>query len=212
VRIRYGCNFRGNHALDEERTGVEQCAIASRRRRGMSSETRFGYDEEIERLADLAVDIALERLPLEEAGEVGQATIAVYLHRLKHGLKTLGPVNNPEAYVTRVTCNLIIRLWEERKRCVPTDQLLEVADHTQADQFSQILDRIVADAVWEEIDRDLTVRQRKILKLRYVDGKSREEVGEDLNISIETVKSNLRDIKRKVKQKIDPGDGRESGE
>jgi RNA polymerase sigma factor (sigma-70 family) len=132
-----------------------------------------GQDEQLQALAVLALRIALRRLRWEEAEEITQAAVAAFLLRREY-------VCNPEAYVTRVTCNVVAKLGRQQRRCVPSAETVEVADRTQEDPFDRVLNRILAEVIFEEVSPVLTDRESQVLKLQHVEGLSRKQVAEQL--------------------------------
>jgi RNA polymerase sigma factor (sigma-70 family) len=174
----------------------------------MTAEHGWCDDERLKSLAVLALQIALKHVPKQEAEDIAQGAIAAFLVRQQN---VDNPVSNPEAYITRVTYNLVLALWDIRKRYVLTGDATETTgarpDPTQEDPFDQALDRLLAEAiVEEEVAPLLTHRERQVLSLK-ADGRSRREISQLLGVTPETVKDTMRRVKRKIPPETEPGYG-----
>lgn len=161
-------------------------------------------DPQVNSLAVLALQIALKRVPKQEAEEIAQAAVAAFLVR-RQDLEN--PIYNPEAYVTRIVYNLIYTLWKERESYVLREYTIttfdRMPDRTQEDPFDRVLDRILAKAFCEEnVDSVLTVRERQILELK-AEGRSRRQIADQLGVTPETVKDAVQRAKRKVLREAD---------
>jgi RNA polymerase sigma factor (sigma-70 family) len=145
-------------------------------------------------------------VPAQEAADVAQAAIAVYLHK-----RAQTQIANPQGYVARVTFYMILSLYRQLGRYVPSSELLDSPDRTETDAFEQVLDRIVAQVVVEQVNVHLTKRQREILRLHCQEGLSRQKVADLLDLRPETIKTTLRASRRKLLRKVDPDHLRELG-
>lgn len=151
--------------------------------------------DEVVRLAVLALEIALRRVPKQEAQEIAQGAIAAYLQRQDH-------VDNAAAYVTRVTYNLILELQEHQRRYLSVGDLPDIPSDTGEDEDMRVLDQILAKVfVQEYVDPVLSERERKTMMLTYGEGLSRQDVAERLGVKPETVKDTLRRAKRKIQKR-----------
>jgi RNA polymerase sigma factor (sigma-70 family) len=163
-------------------------------------------DENIASLAILATRIALNHVPRQEASDVAQTAIAVYLHKREQE-----DIANPQAYITRVTFYVILELWRELGRYVPSSELADLPERAEADAFEQVLDGILAQVVVEQVNFHLTERQRQILKLHCQEGISRQQVADLLDLRPETIKATVRASRQKLLRKVDPIHLRELG-
>lgn len=161
-------------------------------------------DKELVVLAELAYQLAWVRLPPGDrdlAYDISQSAAAAFLSRRDQ-------IVNPEAYVTRITLNLLIKLSEERRRVAVTDpagETFEVADPAAEESLEQMLDRVLAEVVFEQdVAPFLAERERQVLQLQYLDELPRKDVAARLGIGVEGVKDARRRVRNKVQRRIDP--------
>ncbi len=114
-------------------------------------------------------------------------------------IKTFRHEGSLEGWIRRIMVNVCLGKYRKQHLMHPVEDI-SVFD---SPQFSDdIIDKISADELLEVIQQ-LPPRYRMVFNLFVMEGMSHEEIGEEMNISTGTSKSNLaraRDIlKRKVK-------------
>ena len=113
--------------------------------------------------------------------------------------------DQPEAYVRTVMVRLMCNRWRRPRR----ERL--TAEPPESGRLDPALHRVDDDAAVEGLLRGLPQRQRAVLVLRYVDGRSEAEIAETLGCSPGTVKSQaakaLASLRRRTAHEREAVDG-----
>ena len=143
-----------------------------------------------------ALRIVLSR---EEAEDIVQDT----LMKLWQRREDLGQVTNLESFALASARNLALdRKAKMENRNVSFDsEAHDRPDHRQTTAEQALMHRESTDAV-SEIINSLPEKQRTVLHLRDIEGKSYKEIAEALNISESDVKVTLFRARNELKEKI----------
>lgn len=107
---------------------------------------------------------------------------------------TVGAMDSPRAWVTKVAINKAKRSWLRRKRYV---------DPVNADSVVQrFFDTDVDVDVWDAVQR-LSEKQRSAVVLRYVDDMTQAEIATELGIAPGTVSATLTQARTKLRVELE---------
>ena len=105
-----------------------------------------------------------------------------------------------EGWMRRIMVNVSLEKFRKQHLMHPVE---DIALHDSQNYSDDILDKISADELLEQIQK-LSPRYKMVFNLYVMEGLNHKEIGEEMNISVGTSKSNLaraRDIlKGKVKE------------
>lgn len=97
-------------------------------------------------------------------------------------------IEHPLAYAFRVADSVILAGARKARRETELDHLDLICDLPLADEVLDYRQRL---ARFETALARLTPQRRTVFRMRHIDGKSRLEIAEELNLSVEAVKKHL---------------------
>lgn len=101
----------------------------------------------------------------------------------------LTKVQNPLAYMVTVSKSVLFDHWKVKQN-IDTDYQLESIEDQKADVEETFLQqekvRILANALDE-----MPALRRRVFEMRRLEGKGREEIAKELNLSVEAVKKHI---------------------
>lgn len=101
-------------------------------------------------------------------------------------------IHKPESYLFRIASNLANELTMQERKTPPSVDFDILADtHGDGDDFERSLEHRAAIRRLEDILAGFPAPYRAVLLLRKRDGLSREEIAQELGISVHTVKKYL---------------------
>jgi len=107
---------------------------------------------------------------------------------------TVGAMDSPRAWVTKVAINKAKRSWLRRKRYV---------DSVNADSLViSSVDGQPNHELWEAVNK-LSLKQRSAIVMRYVDDLSQREIADELGVAPGTVSATLTQARNKLRVEIE---------
>ncbi|MBO9632968.1 MAG: sigma-70 family RNA polymerase sigma factor [Chitinophagaceae bacterium] len=128
---------------------------------------------------------------------VQEVFMKIWIYRDK-----LPDIENPRSWVLRVTYNSMATFLSKEKKQVErvvalSGRYQQVDQHTEEQLDYKILRDLVAAAV-----NELPERQKQIYRLVRNEGKSLQDVAEELGISLQTVKNTMRNALQTIREVI----------
>ena len=150
------------------------------------------------------------RLPLKRfllrrgagtAADIDDIAQEVFLRLLRYNRAEL--VNSPQAYLYKIAANVSAEWSSRSSRRMPHDSawLTDLADALDPEEE---LDRESRFAEIERAINLLPIRQREIIRLHFSEGKSREDIAEQMSLTRKIVKRDLANAYAMLRVSLDP--------
>lgn len=98
-------------------------------------------------------------------------------------------INNPLAYLYTVSKTVLFDHWKSQQK-IETDEQLE----TLVDETMYVEDQYLAEEkikILSDVLKNMPMLRQKVFKMRRLDGMSREDISQELDISVEAVKKHI---------------------
>lgn len=126
------------------------------------------------------------RKRMRDPGQVEDVVQETLVRVIEQGRRQ--EIQHPLAYAFRVADSVILAGARKAARETELDHFDLVCDLPLADEVLDYRQRL---ARFEAALTRLTPQRRAVFRMRHMDGKSRQEIAEELNLSVEAVKKHL---------------------
>ena len=119
----------------------------------------------------------------------------LYQHYMKNE-----DVKNVAGFLYKIADNLIKTQWRENQKAEAVIQIDSLSDTipSKADEYGDL----DYDMLAERLLRNLNDKEKELYKLKYIDGKSLEEIAAQQNMTYQAVAKRLSRLRQKVKELI----------
>ena len=156
--------------------------------------TRGDFEREFKRLY---LPLGMYALRIVDAADVAEDLVQNAFMKAWQNVEAGQDLDSFKGYMYRVVRNECISFLRQRREIVGLDEVPEVSDET--------VDTSQRDArIWKAID-ELPERCREVFLLSKHDGLSKEEIAEELGISIKTVKNQMTKAFSRLREALSDG-------
>lgn len=137
----------------------------------------------------------------DNAEDCMQSTFMVLYNKLRDGQEIL----NPRAYLYKIANNFVLKCIENNAK--NNSRLVPLDDYTEkvVDDRDSVDSNLDYQLLNERLNKILNTDEQQLLKLKYIDDMSIEQVAQVLQIKPQAVAKRLQRLREKIKHSIDIG-------
>lgn len=129
-----------------------------------------------------------------------QDIVAMAFVKALNSLDSYDPKYAFSTWLFTIARKMSLQYLKDRKRLTSLDQETSDSGLTMGDRLAEVDDdtpevserfRMKAEVIMEEVER-LDPRYRRVIKMREIDNKSYQEIADELNMNLSTVKNHIR--------------------